>query len=320
MEVALNYLTEFVNKCAGCLLGRRGECPWMEQYRAAAQTFPFQGGETFENRVITLSGIISEDSCEMQHSFDVYVSRTDMLLAGAEIPVTYDGLRTFFSRLRQLSLRRKRFPKPLLPLLGDLTGVGCEHCLAQIDYTYLTWGFDIETILVDAFPSYCRAEVFENCNYPFPFVSQAIKHAKRLDVEEMEILGTLLPQHREDLGIGIPVSYLLGKSEAQGGNNTVLPDDLFQFVLPYLHVLIENKYCDETFRWISTKQKDGHAYTQAAWIVQVLSRQNTKLVQYKLGELLGIRHISIYSGRVPEDAPYKEPIRRMFRGASLPFD
>lgn len=320
MKVVLDYLTDYVNRCSSCKLGRSGECSWMKQYKDAAEKIVFKGDETSESRIITLSGIIATEACEEQLSFDEYVSGADTLLTGAEIPTTYDGLRRFFSGLRSLSLRRNRFSKQLLPLLGDLVGVGCEHCLAQIDYAYLTWGFDIEKMLVDAFPSYRRSDIFENCNYSPLFVSQAVKHADALGLDEMEILGTLMPQGRDDLGIGIPLASLPGGKEPISAVDSILPEEQLIFLRPYLKALAEKGYCDENYQWINTKKTGGHAYTQAAWIIHVLAQMNTDLIQYKVGAFMGIQNLCNYFGRVTEVAPYKETIRRLFREAELPFE
>lgn len=285
MKVVLDYLTDYVNRCSSCKLGRCGECSWMKQYKDAAEKIVFKGDETSESRIITLSGIIATEACEEQLSFDEYVSGADTLLTGAEIPTTYDGLRRFFSGLRSLSLRRNRFSKQLLPLLGDLVGVGCEHCLAQIDYAYLTWGFDIEKML-----------------------------------DEMEILGTLMPQGRDDLGIGIPLASLPGGKEPISAVDSILPEEQLIFLRPYLKALAEKGYCDENYQWINTKKTGGHAYTQAAWIIHVLAQMNTDLIQYKVGAFMGIQNLCNYFGRVTEVAPYKETIRRLFREAELPFE
>ena len=91
-------------------------------------------------------------------------------------------------------------------------------------------------------------------------------------------------------------------------------------VMPYLAVLVENGYCRTDYYWISAREDGGHAYSQAAWIIQRLVRLFPEIRQYKLGLLFGIKNISSYTSREEEDSPFKAPIRNMFKKAGLEFD
>ena len=318
MKIVLDHCTGFINRCADCRIGRHGECPWMQQYKTAAEKYKVQENEVFEQRLLRLYKYSETDSCDEQRSLDFFISELETRLNHAEIPNSYDGLCSLLSRLRQLSMRCKRFPKALHSLLGDLVGACCDRCLARIDFHYLSNGLNIIDFLSDSFPEYRRKEVFSNLTYSPFFVTQAIKHAQWLSKEEMEILGILIPPRNEELGLGISMSDLADREKQEAERLQILPEEHLRFLIPYLDVLVENHYCDKNYYWINSDHEGGHAYTEAAWVVYMLYQRNTKLVQYKVGEFMGIKRITNYRNRVPDDAPYKNTFRILFR--DLPFD
>ncbi|MBQ9660773.1 MAG: hypothetical protein IJV37_05860 [Bacteroidales bacterium] len=320
MKTVLNHLVDYINQCAGCRMGRHGECPWMQQYLSAVETREEVNNETCEQRILRLFDFVEAEACDEQRSFDWFISEMEIRLNNADVPNSYRGLCVLLSVLRQHWMRRARFSKAIKPLLGDMVGAGCCRCLAKIDYVYLSNGYDIIDLLVDSFPEYSRLKIFENLTYSPFFIEQAIKHAQRLSKEEMEILGILIPPCNEELGLGISMSDIADQQIQDVRRLQILPEEHLRFLTPYLEVLVEKHYCDKDYRWINSDHEGGHAYTEAAWVVYMLFQNNTKLVQYKVGEFLGIKRITNYRNRVPDDAPYKNTFRRLFREANLPFD
>ncbi len=314
----VNYLSHFVNQCTGCKNGRKGQCAWMQQYQDAASRQSFEGVGSYETRAL-LTYAAAGEPCDDQLSFDELIAGVDVHLTSALAPATYQELVSFLSALGRLNARSNRFSKPLLPLLKDFLGAGCEHCLAHIDYTYLGWGIDIEALLLSFFPDYHRLEVLGNCNYPPSLISRAVRHATRLSIDEMEILGGLMPRHSEDLGIGISMSSIPGPATEAPAPASLLTEKQLKIVTPYLDALVKHHYCREDYTWINTKHENGHAYTQALWIIQRLVDMHEELVEYKIGLMMGIKHIGSYSSRIPPEVPFKGPILELFEKENLEF-
>lgn len=291
----------------------------MKNYRSEAVKNNVENEGTSERRVVICYPGAGEP-CDRQLTFDEFVSDLDVLLANSTVPNGYSGLLSFLSSLSRLGARSKRFSRRLLPLLPDFLGTGIEHCLACVDSTYLNWGFDIEPMLLAFFPGYHRMEVFANCNLPLSIMQMAMRHSTLLSVDEMEVFGILIPEDSEGLSLcNIESSYHEPEKGAVQCEEP-LPAEQIDKLSPYLAVLVEKGYCREDNHWISTREDGGHAYTQAAWITQRLVRIFPEIRQYKLGQLLGIRNINSYTSRVDEDAPFKEPIRRMFREKGLALE
>jgi len=314
METVVNYLMMFADQCAQCKEGRKGLCAWMKNYRSESAKYNVQEKDTFEQRATACFAGAGEP-CDDQMSFDEFVSCVDIYLTNAMIPTSYRSLVETLSLLAQLSKRSSRFSRQLLPLLADFLGTGIEHCLAHIDYTYLNWGFDIEALLFAFFPAYQRMVLLTNCNYPLVVVQRAVSHSTALSIGDMEVLNILMPDHSEDFGIGIPNSSTCDSSMQEPTGKETLPDSQMQKITPFLTVLVEKGYCRPDYHWISTREDGGHAYTQAAWIIQRLSRMFPDIRQYKLGLLMGIKNINSYSSRIEEDSPFKVPILDMFEKA-----
>ena len=318
METVLNYLMMFADQCSGCKEGRKGLCAWMKNYRSESANIVCEEARTSEQQAIACYAGAGEP-CDDQMSFDEFVSGIDIYLANAMIPTSYQGLVEFLSALSRLKARSNRFSRQLLPLLSDFLGTGIEHCLAHIDYSYLNWGLNIEPLLLTFFPGYQRMEVLGNRNYPPVIIQQILRHTTVLGVDEMETLGILMPTNSEDFGIGIPNPTSRDMKTPGSSGKASLTDEQMQKVSPYLEVLVNNGYCHEDYHWVSTREDGGHAYTQAAWIIQRLARLFPGIQQYKLGLLLGIKNISSYTSRVEEDSPFKAPIRKMFEKVELPW-
>lgn len=319
MKTVITYITEFVNRCSTCRTGCTGQCAWMKSYRSEADGTGHDVQPTSEERVLASYGSAGEP-CDVQLSFDGFVTGLDTRLAGASVPATYAGLTDCLSMMSRLWARSKRFSRNLLPLLADFLGTGIEHCLAHIDYTYLNWGFDIEALLLAFFPAYHRIEFLANCNYPPIVVQQVVSHATVLSIVDMEILNILMPDHSEDFGIGIPNASSCDSSLLEPTGKETLPDSQMQKIIPFLAVLVDKGYCRPDYHWISSREDGGHAYSQAAWIIQRLSRIFPDIRQYKLGLLMGIKNINSYSSRVEEDSPFKVPILQMFRENGLTLE
>ena len=79
MKKVIEYLTGFVDRCAACKGGRRGDCPWMKRYKAEAAKYLFEMDETYEGRATILYGNAGEP-CDDQLSFDEFVAGVDIHL------------------------------------------------------------------------------------------------------------------------------------------------------------------------------------------------------------------------------------------------
>lgn len=308
MQKALDYLSGFIDTCADCKIGRKGNCEWFSQYRsAAAEQQPIKT-TTAEQRLVMLYGLAGEP-CDKQQSFDVFVARLDGFLADAGNPSTYPALVAFLSELARVESRRKRFPKALLPLLPDLLTTGREHCLAHIDFAFLNRGIDLEPLLLDFFPEYQRSDVLENCCYPPSLVQRLIKHAVKMNMDEIE----------GGLKVFIPVMGI-GEDSQHKTDLAILSEKEQSVVLPYLATLVNKGYCRGDYTWRNTTEEGGHSNTQAAWIIrQIWLATGQSFAQYKLGKVMGINSIHSYGQRVKEVEPYKESIRKLFRTAGLKF-
>ena len=310
----------FADQCSKCTRCRKGLCAWLKKYRSEYLKNKAKRLLTSEQRV-ALCYPEAGEPCDSQLSFDEYVSSLDGILSRTAVPTSYQGLVETLSSLSQLDARSHRFSRQLHPLLPDFLGTGIEHCLAYIDYFYLKNRLDIEQLLIVFFPEYQRLEVLCNCNHPPVMVRRLLRRSTCLTVGEMEFFGELITA-RTETGRTDGTSPEPVRQETAPSSDEGLSESQKDKIRPYLIVLAENAYCrrsGDDYHWIGTKE-GGYAYTQAAWIIQCLSRMFPDVRQNKLGMLLGIRNISSYTSRVQDDAPFKSTIRRMFKGKGLKFE
>ena len=96
MKIVLDHCTGFINRCADCKIGRHGECPWMQQYKTAAEKYKVQENEVFEQRLLRLYKYSETDSCDEQRSLDFFYPSLKLVSITRRFPIRMMGYVCFY--------------------------------------------------------------------------------------------------------------------------------------------------------------------------------------------------------------------------------